>query len=73
MTYESWLLNDLSTGVLIIPLWIPQLGMAVGLVILLIAILDELVHVAGGGFPHYAKPPPKSREEVIERAASGSL
>jgi TRAP-type C4-dicarboxylate transport system permease small subunit len=73
LTYDSWRLNDLSTGVLVIPLWIPQLGFAVGLVVLAIAILDELVCVLGGAFPRYAKAPPRTREEVIERAASGNL
>ena len=73
MTYDSWLLNDLSSGVISVPLWIPQLGFSVGSTVLLIAFLDELVHVACGGFPRYAKAPPKSKEEIIERAASGNL
>jgi TRAP-type C4-dicarboxylate transport system permease small subunit len=73
MTYESWLLNDLSSGVLVVPLWIPQLGFSVGATILFIAFVDEVFHVAAGGHPHYAKPLPKTREEIIERAASGNL
>jgi TRAP-type C4-dicarboxylate transport system permease small subunit len=73
MTYESWLLNDLSSGALVVPLWIPQLGFATGTAILLVAFLDELVHVASGRRPHYAKAPPSSRREILERAASGSL
>ena len=36
----------MSTGVLVVPLWIPQLGFTGGLLILFIAIVDELVHVA---------------------------
>jgi hypothetical protein len=71
LTYESSLLNDLSSGVLVVPLRIPQLGFAVGTAILLIAFVDELVHVASGGLAHYVKPPPKSHEEIIERAATG--
>jgi TRAP-type C4-dicarboxylate transport system permease small subunit len=73
MTYESWLLNDISGGVLAIPLWIPQLGFAVGTAVLLVAFFDELVHVARGNHPHYAKAPPRTREEVMDRAASGNL
>ncbi len=73
MTYDSWLLNDLSSGVISVPLWIPQLGFSIGSVVLLIAFVDEFVHVARGGFPRYAKAPPKTKEEVIERAASGNL
>lgn len=73
MTYDSWLLNDLSSGVISVPLWIPQLSFSIGSLVLLIAFIDELVHVALGGFPRYAKPPPKTKEEIIERAASGNL
>ncbi|HZA01544.1 MAG TPA: TRAP transporter small permease, partial [Hyphomicrobiaceae bacterium] len=68
LTYTSWQINDMSTGVLVIPLWIPQLGYAGGLVILFIAFIDELVHVASGGQPRYEKEPPKTTEERIERA-----
>jgi TRAP-type C4-dicarboxylate transport system permease small subunit len=73
MTYHSWKFNDLANGVLPVPLWIPQLSYAIGLIILAIAMLDELLHVIRGGFPRYAKPPPKTAEEVLDRAASGSL
>jgi TRAP-type C4-dicarboxylate transport system permease small subunit len=72
-TYQSWLLNDLSSGALVVPLWVPQLGLSTGTVILLVAFVDELMHVLRGGYPHYAKLPPASREEVLERAVSGSL
>jgi len=73
MTYESWWLNDLSSGVLVVPLWIPQLGFSVGASILFIAVVDELIRVAAGAHPSYAKAAPKTREEIIERAASGNL
>ena len=68
LTYTSWQINDTSTGVLVVPLWIPQLGYTGGLVILFIAFLDELVHVASGGRPRYEKEPPKTAEERIEGA-----
>ncbi len=71
MNYTSWLINDMSTGVLVIPLWVPQLGFSAGLVILCIAVVDELVHVALGNTPRYEKAPPRTPEELIERAASG--
>ncbi len=73
MTHDSWRFNDLANGVLPVPLWIPQLAYSGGLIILAIAMLDELAHVLRGGFPRYAKPPPKTAEEVLDRAASGSL
>jgi len=41
--YQSFQFNDISTGNDATPLWIPQLTMAIGTVILLIAFIDELV------------------------------
>ena len=73
MTYDSWRFNDMSQGVLAVPLWIPQLGYSAGLVILLIAFVDEFVHVLRGNEPRYEKPKPQTAEEVVERAIqSGS-
>jgi TRAP-type C4-dicarboxylate transport system permease small subunit len=66
-------LNDMSTGVLVIPLWIPQLGFTAGLIILFIAIVDELVHVSLGNKPRYEKEPPKTAEEVVERAVASGV
>jgi TRAP-type C4-dicarboxylate transport system permease small subunit len=43
LAYQSWLFNDVSTGNDATPLWIPQLTMAAGTVILAIAFVDELV------------------------------
>ena len=69
----SYVLNDRSTGVVSIPLWIPQLGYVGGLVLLTIAFLDELVHVLLGGAPRYEKPKPKTAEEVIEQAIQSAV
>ena len=73
MTWQSWLFNDTSQGVVVVPLWIPQLGYAGGLVILAIAMLDELLHVAAGGKPRYEKPPPATAKEVVERAIQSGV
>jgi TRAP-type C4-dicarboxylate transport system permease small subunit len=43
LAWQSRQFNDISTGNDATPLWIPQLSMAVGSVILLIAFIDELV------------------------------
>jgi TRAP-type C4-dicarboxylate transport system permease small subunit len=72
-TYYSWLLNDRATGVIAVPLWIPQLGYCGGLVLLSIALFDELVHVLMGGLPRYEKPKPKTTEEVIEQAMQSAV
>jgi len=45
---ESWRYNDLSSGMVAVPLWIPQLAMVAGLVILAIALIDEFVCMIAG-------------------------
>jgi len=42
LTFQSWQFNDISTGNDATPLWIPQLAMAIGTTVLLIAFADEL-------------------------------
>ncbi len=43
LSVNSWQFNDISTGNDATPLWIPQITMGLGAVILLIAFIDELV------------------------------
>jgi TRAP-type C4-dicarboxylate transport system permease small subunit len=43
LVWQSRQFNDVSTGNDATPLWIPQLAMALGTLILLIAFIDELV------------------------------
>ncbi|MNQ88433.1 Tripartite ATP-independent periplasmic transporter, DctQ component [compost metagenome] len=43
LTYDSWLFNDISTSNDATPLWIPQISMAVGTILFLVAIVDELI------------------------------
>ncbi len=43
LAWQSRVFNDISTGSDATPLWLPQLAMAFGAVILLIAFIDELV------------------------------
>lgn len=65
-TYESWEFNDIAQGLLPIPMWIPQLSFAIGSVLLLIAIVDELLLVLQGNVPTYVR-------EVEERHARGDF
>lgn len=73
MTWVSWKFNDVSMGVIAVPLWIPQLGMSMGLSILTIALLDELLHLLFGGAPRYEKPAAQSRDEIIERVMESGV
>lgn len=50
---DSLLFGEMSYGIIAVPLWIPQTGMALGLVILTIALLDDLVAVLGNRDPSY--------------------
>ncbi|WP_284338025.1 TRAP transporter small permease [Comamonas sp. NoAH] len=43
LVWQSWEIEDISMGMDATPLWIPQLLMATGTVIFLIAFVDELV------------------------------
>jgi len=54
LTYESYSYNDLSSGMIAVPIWIPQAAMLLGLVILCVALFDELVAVMRGHTPSYA-------------------
>ena len=45
LAWQSYTFNDISTGNDATPLWIPQLAMAVGTAVLLIAMTDELVRI----------------------------
>jgi TRAP-type C4-dicarboxylate transport system permease small subunit len=73
LTYDSWRFHDMTQGVIAVPLWIPQVGYATGLVILLIAFVDELFHVLPGNHPRYEKPKPKTVDEVIEQAIQSGV
>ena len=71
MTYDSFRFHDMSTGVISVPLWIPQLGYCTGLIILAIALIDEMINVLKGNKPSYEKEPPTSPDEFVELVASG--
>lgn len=73
MTYDSFRFHDMAQGVLAVPLWIPQLGYSGGLVILLIAFIDEFIFVLQGNSPRYEKPKPQTAEEVIEQAIQSGV
>ena len=62
----SWRMNDMTDGLLVVPLWIPQMSVLAGLAILFIAVVDELVLVALGHEATYAT-------AAKARAASGEF
>jgi TRAP-type C4-dicarboxylate transport system permease small subunit len=55
MVYDGIMFPDYTIGLIPIPKWIPQIGMTLGVVLMFIALLDDLVCVIGGQAPSYAR------------------
>ena len=53
LVYESWIFEELSQGYIAVPLWIPQVPMALGAVLFFIALLDDLILSLQGGTPTF--------------------
>ncbi|MFP5406344.1 MAG: TRAP transporter small permease [Gammaproteobacteria bacterium] len=53
LTYQSWRFGDTSTGLVPIPIWVPQAVMTLGAAVLLIACLDGFVQNLAGRKPAY--------------------
>ena len=56
----------MSNGLLVVPMWIPQLSFLLGAALLFIAMIDEWVIVFGGSRPTYVR-------AVEERHARGDF
>ncbi|MGM0561567.1 MAG: TRAP transporter small permease [Pseudomonadota bacterium] len=54
LVHDSYRFNDVSGGLIAVPLWIPQVSMVIGLVILTLALVDETLRVLLGHRPSYA-------------------
>jgi TRAP-type C4-dicarboxylate transport system permease small subunit len=53
MVHDGILYPDYTIGLIPIPKWIPQIGMTIGVVLLFIALLDDLICVISGKAPSY--------------------
>lgn len=73
MNWHSYRFNDMSAGVVAVPLWIPQLGMSAGIVLITIALVDSLLRLMLGLDPGHQKKKPATREEFLEQVSEGSL
>jgi TRAP-type C4-dicarboxylate transport system permease small subunit len=51
--WDSYKFNDLSQGLIVVPMWIPQMSIVIGSVLLFLAFLDEFFRVLGGSKPSY--------------------
>ena len=64
--YESWKFKEISTGQIIVPIWIPQLSFSIGAVLLFLAVVEQLWEVLRGRKPSY-------QVAVEERHARGDF
>lgn len=65
-THESYVFAEMATGLVAIPIWIPQSSFVIGCWLLMLAVLDELWIVLRGGKPTY-------QVAVEERHAKGDF
>lgn len=70
LVHESYTYNDLSSGMIAVPIWIPQSFVLLGLVILSIALLDELICALAGKTPGYVGAGEKLLENNDDEPAS---
>jgi TRAP-type C4-dicarboxylate transport system permease small subunit len=68
MAYESWQFGDTSPGLMAVPFWIPQIGMALGGTIMAIGLVDELVQTLAGKIPDFADAEAQAIGEELEAA-----
>lgn len=64
--YESYTINDMSGGLIVLPIWIPQCSIVIGSTLFFIAMVDELILVLRGARPTYVT-------AVEERHARGDF
>lgn len=63
LAYDSYLYDEVSFGIIPIPLWIPQTVMTTGLAVFTIALLDDFTRAIGGNSPSYQT---AKRDDAIE-------
>ena len=51
--YQSWQFKEVAQGLIRIPIWIPQLSFVFGVLIFLVAVVDELIAVLKRQKPAY--------------------
>jgi TRAP-type C4-dicarboxylate transport system permease small subunit len=68
LTHESYVYHDLSSGMIAVPLWIPQAAMLAGLVLLSVSLLDDLIMVVSHKQPSYLQ---NSQGLLVEEELDG--
>ncbi|WP_417669956.1 TRAP transporter small permease [Roseibium sp.] len=63
LAYDSYVYDEVSFGIIPIPLFIPQIVMSVGIVVFALSLADDLLVALTGRAPSYAM---ADREDAIE-------
>ncbi len=71
MIHDAWRFKDRAQGVLAAPMWIVQLPVAIGMTVQFVAFAEQLVLALSGTKPLYARDPPRTKDDVLARAAEG--
>ena len=53
--YESWKFNEVAQGLIKLPIWIPQMSLVIGVLVFMVAVVDELVTVLKKEKPAYQR------------------
>lgn len=62
LVWGSWKFEEMSTGLIKIPIWIPQLGMLIGMFLFALALIEDLVLLLLGKKPNYER----NTQDVLE-------
>jgi len=63
LVWDSYVYEDLSSGIISVPLWIPQFSMLLGLILLAISFIDDSICVLNGVHPSFHG---KGEEALLE-------
>jgi len=65
MVWDSYEFGEMSSGQIVVPIWIPQIAIPVGVSVFAIALIDDLVTVLLGGTPSWEQ----HQTSAVDRAA----
>ena len=69
LSWESYIFEEVSYGYIPVPLWIPQMPVAVGIIMLTIAIMDAFHSLIFGRNPSYKR---HEKNEEIDISSGGN-
>ncbi len=64
MVFQNILRGEVTLGLVPVPLWLPQIGMAIGVVLFAVAIVEDLLRACAGRTPMFARDEDKEMEGV---------